>query len=360
MGYGPAVKATRLVLLAALLLGACAESEAQPRGGPPPPLVVIGDVQPGPLTTTWSYVGEARALDDATLAAGASGEVLKVLVREGDLVAAGDLLVDIDDSLVRAQVRARRAASHETRTSLAQAERDRARAEQLGQVIAAAEVEREVARAEELAARSKSAKAQLAEAREALEEHEVHAPFDGVVAERLVDVGDWVDAGQAVLRVVADQQVEVLVDAAPELSAHVRVGGDVQILGKPLGTEEDGGIPGKVVGVVRALDPKTRTIKIRVQPTKTASWLMPGAPVHVAFPVTLGDGLVVHRDALVRGAVGTRVVRLVDQTAEPVEVQVVASTGEQVLVRAPDLELGDTVVVRGNERLRPGQAVRLE
>ncbi|HJK99522.1 MAG TPA: hypothetical protein RMF84_20005, partial [Polyangiaceae bacterium LLY-WYZ-14_1] len=69
---------------------------------------------------------------------------------------------------------------------------------------------------------------------------------------------------------------------------------------------------------------------------------------------------VVPRDALVRGAVETRVVRLDPESqAVLVPVVVLAEAAEELLVTAEGLSPGTELVVRGNERLRPGQRVRV-
>ena len=99
------------------------------------------------------------------------------------------------------------------------------------------------------------------------------------------------------------------------------------------------------------------------------SWLVPGAPVDVGFPVhyetasvsdsTGASAVLVPRDALVLGAVDVRVLVVEDGVARPVQVEIRASAGERALIVGPGLKPGDQVVTRGNERLRPGQEVKI-
>jgi multidrug efflux pump subunit AcrA (membrane-fusion protein) len=123
-------------------------------------------------------------------------------------------------------------------------------------------------------------------------------------------------------------------------------------------------VDAEVVGVVPSLDPATRTLKIRIRPVEARPWLMPGAPVDVGFPVrfesaAIERGVIIPRDALVLGAVDTRVIVVVDGHAKPILVDVLATAGDRALVSGTGLEPGAVVVTRGNERLRPGQAVRV-
>ena len=65
------------------------------------------------------------------------------------------------------------------------------------------------------------------------------------------------------------------------------------------------------------------------------------------------------RDALVRTPAGVRIVKAVDGKAAPLTVQVTATADATALVVAEGLAAGDTVVTRGNERVRPGQPLQV-
>jgi HlyD family secretion protein len=74
--------------------------------GPPPARVSVGQVRSGSVAAQWSFRSDVSALQRARLAPGASGEVRRVLVRVGDRVKRGDLLVEVDSCLAAARVRA--------------------------------------------------------------------------------------------------------------------------------------------------------------------------------------------------------------------------------------------------------------
>jgi RND family efflux transporter MFP subunit len=349
----------RLSLAAALLsatsflgCGLARSEDEAPKARAAPAPVEVGPVREGVLTDTWTYVGEAQPLMEAQLAAGAPGEVLEVNVREGDRVSAGQLLVRVDPSLARARLKAAQAGVDQSVVEYELAAREQDRAANLKNVLSASEIEADAARATALASRASSQRASAKEAKAVLRRLQVVAPFDGVIAQRQVDPGDWVDPGDPVLRLLADNQLEILVKAAPALAPYVEEGHGVRVRG-------DGGeIAARVLGVVRALDPATRTITVRVAPESVAPWLLAGSVVDVDFAVERrGEGVVVDRDALVQGAVDTRVIKVVEGTAQSIPVRVLATADAQALVIGEGLVVGDQVVVRGNERLRPGQAV---
>lgn len=343
-----------LVALAALGCGSGAAAEGS-GGGPPPALVEVAQGRTGPLRLERTYLGTVRSVARAELAAGADGEVVEVGVREGDRVEAGQVLVRIDPDLARAELRAAQAASRQVRTRRAQATRDAERFEAAGpRTVAQVEIERALSAADALEAQAESSGAEVARARAALSRHRVVAPFAGVIAARRVDPGDWVSPGTPALELVADGRTEVLVRVEPELLADVEVGSEA-ILARGGRTAA-----ARVAGVVRALDATTRTAQLRLRPVEEASWLLAGAAVDVRFELTHeGDGVVVPRDALVEGVARTRVVKVVDGQAQPVVVEVLERGTEEVRVRGEGLRADDTLVVRGNDRLRPGQPVRV-
>lgn len=340
---------------------ACTESESQGASPPavvsaaPPARVVVAAARGGGLDDRWVFLGEVQAMRRAELAAGADGEVLEVAVRVGDRVEADDPLLRIDGSLAKARLAAAKASRTETTQELEQARRDRERAESLGaSIIPEAEIERDVTRATTLETRRARLSAAEREAKVQLGRHRVYAPFDGVIAARLVDPGDWVSPGSRVLDLVDDETVEIIVDGSAELVQRVRPGEQAAV------QRGDQQVPAEIVGVVRALDPITRTAKIRLVPREPTPWLLPGASVDVAFSIHRDEpGVVVPRDALVYGAVGVRVVKVQDAAATPIPVEVIATADAAALVRGEGLAEGDSVVVRGNERLRPGQPVAI-
>ena len=304
-------------------------------------------------------MGTVRAAARAELAAGADGEVTEVAVSEGDHVGRGQVLVRIDPRLARAELRAAQAATQAATTDQEQAARDAERFSMAGNRIASAlEIERAGSSARALEAVQQSRAADVSRARASLSRHTVTAPFDGVVASRRVDPGDWVSPGTPAVELVADSTLEIFVRVEPDLLADVEVGAAATLV---RGARE---VAARVEGVVRALDPETRTAQLRLLLTEDAPpWLLAGATVDVVFEIRHeGEGVLVPRDALVEGIAQTRVVLLEDGQAKPIDVEVLERGLTEARVRSQGqtpLPAGTRVVTRGNERLRPGQTVQV-
>jgi RND family efflux transporter MFP subunit len=353
------------LLVASLVASGCsgeAEGKASKEGAkaaPRPAAVRLAPARAGELTVAQTYLAEVEPRLEAALSSGASGEVLTVDAREGERVERGDVLLTVDTALVRAELSQAEAARAQLVEQREQALREAERIEGLGPEVAPQiEAERERSRARALEASIASQDAVIRRARAQRGRHRVVAPFAGVVARRRVDPGDWVNVGAPVVELVDAAGVEVFVPVPARLAAQIEPGHAVTLRGRAESA------PGEVVGVVPAVEPTTRTIRLRVMPTAPTPWLIPGDAVDATIEVTTKEpgGVVVPRDAVVAGVAGDRVFVVgPDGNALKVDVVVVMGDADEALL-APNeaLSSGTEVVVRGNERLRPGQPVKVE
>jgi RND family efflux transporter MFP subunit len=350
--------------LFSVLLLALASVAASCQADPPSQKAGAAERPPAPVTTTKvtetvlrverSYLGEVWAAADASLSVAEAGRVRKVHVSDGDRVKRGQLLLELDDRLARAELGQALAEREQVGVQRQQAVREAVRFRQLQaeQVSSELESERQDSQAEVLKARSVGVAATVQAQSERVQRHRILAPFAGVVARRHVDAGDWLTPGQAALELVTDERVEVLVRVPHELLNRLSTVKSVTL------ASGDKQVSAKLSGSVNALERSTRTALIRLDPNEPREWLRAGSTVSVRFRLLRQGGLVVPRDALVQGVASMRVIRVVGGKAVPANVDVIATHQELAMVQSEDLKLGDAVVVRGNERLRPNQSVQ--
>lgn len=327
---------------------------AKGKAAPPPTPVVTTQVKETKLVVEQRYLGEVWATSDAALTVAESGRVREVEVREGDRVRRGDLLLTVDDRLARAQAKEAKAASRSVKIQAKNAQRQAKRYEKLAEerVFTSIDAENQASTALSLAAQGLAAGAQVQVSSERVRRHRIVAPFEGVVAQRHVDPGDWLDAGEPALRIVTDRRVEVHVRVPAKLLSNLEAVRGVRI---HQGTKH---VAARISGAVQALDRDTRTALLRLTPETQEKWLIAGSSLDVAFSLERTGGLVVPRDALVYGVSKIRVFQLTpEKKVTPIVVNVVTQSGSAALVEAKELKLGTEIVVRGNERLRPGQPV---
>ncbi|WP_075215028.1 efflux RND transporter periplasmic adaptor subunit [Mongoliimonas terrestris] len=310
-----------------------------------------GPSGPSPVTTSAateavtndrvSAIGTAEADRTVTVFPRTAGMVDEILFRPGERVAADAVLVRLDDdaeqiALARAEV------------TLADARAKVERYERLAANNSISSVERDTARSE-LA----SAELAVREARLNLERRAVKAPFAGVVGLTDVEVGDMVSDSTAIAT-VDDRSVLKVEFRIPEAyAAKVQLGDGMDAVtpSRPGETFE-----GTVSALGSRVEADSRTLVVQARLDNANDALRPG----MSFLVTLrfsGDRHVaVPALAVQWDRDGSYVWRVEDAKVTRVGVTILERTADQVLVEGA-LALGDTVVVEGVQRLRPGAAV---
>ncbi|NLG18153.1 MAG: efflux RND transporter periplasmic adaptor subunit [Fibrobacter sp.] len=186
--------------------------------------VEITEVTRGDITSVVSAPGEVRPLTEVQISTSIVGKIDRLPVNEGDRVKKGALLISLDQTEFRAQVRRTRANLDITRASMAQSRSQFNRAQKLFDSQLISEQEYEAARTQFLLdrARVKEAQAAYVQATEQLQDTRIEAPIDGTVTQLNVELGENVIPGTlnnpgTVLMVIADldrMEIECEVDEA--------------------------------------------------------------------------------------------------------------------------------------------------
>jgi RND family efflux transporter MFP subunit len=196
------------------------------------------------------------------------------------------------------------------------------------------------------------AEAQLRQAEYEINESQIRAPFPGIVTERFIQKGEYVQLGAATVRLVNTADVEARATAALGLAANIRPGQIVSI--RDHGPE----YPARIRTIVPVGDDRSRQFEVRVVFENT-DWLV-GTPVEVSLPsATERIAITIPRDALVIRQNHSYVLRVSHtNTVEELDVTTGIALADVVEVSGP-LSPGDRLVTRGAERLSAGQAVKV-
>ncbi|MFH1604352.1 MAG: efflux RND transporter periplasmic adaptor subunit [Pseudomonadota bacterium] len=337
-----------LAALAAVLLAALAGCGAKSSDKPatPPPrahLVELAVAEPGRLSYTADRAGSLRALREVMLVNQEEGRLTELRVREGDRVKEDEVLVRYDDRILRAQLDKASAALH-------QAELDHSRNRQLmakgfvsADAVSRAETNLEIARAE----------VRLLQAR--VQHMTIAAPFDGVVAKRLVEPGNVTPQHTHLLTVIDPSRLVTDVNVSELVMPYLSVGGPAQVRIDALGEALH---PGKIVRIHPTIDPATRTGRIEVVLNPAPRGARPGQFCRVLLSTGSREWLVVPLAALQRDARSEFVyVYQKDGTVRRAGVTSGLRLADRVEIRE-GLERGAKVVVKGFIELAPGQQVK--
>ncbi len=366
--FGYRAVASSLAILLALSVPAFAQDAKQ---APKAKAVGMDTVRVEPLRQTVPVIGRFVPHQSGVVAARVAGPVDKYLVEVGDRVRAGDVLaVLVDNSFVwernrrKADVASARASLETARASLQLLDQELKRLEGLKESPAFSPARLNDKRQETIRAKSqigeatadlKSAEADLELGEIALANTKIRAPYDGVIVERHSEAGAYVRDGDPVVAILDDNNMEIEADVPAN-----RIPGLTE--GRELEARVEDGTP--VKAIVRAVipdeNPRTRTRRVRFVSEFEGDGRSTAANQTVTVHVPAGETrnvLTVHKDAVLNRGGAQLVVLNEGGKATFTPVRLGEAIGQRFVVQS-GLKEGDEVVIRGNERLQPGEAIK--
>jgi RND family efflux transporter MFP subunit len=355
----------RVLLALTLVLGAPALAQQGPAK------VRVDTIREEALSQTVPVIGRLVARQAGSVAARISGPILEFRVEVGDHVKAGEIIAVLDDStmaaerdvataglaLARAELKTKQA-----QITLAQQELKRleglkksaafsqARFEDVAQEVAIAE-----AGAAEAEASVTTARAELRLAEIKLAYVEIKAPYDGVITQRLTEAGAYAGIGDEVVKMIADESLEVEADVPANRLTGLVPGTVVEAA-----LDDGTSFKATVRAIIPNENPLTRTRAVRFRPDFSQAATTPLAneqSVTVQVPVGAPRSIVsVHKDAIIQRPNGPIVFVVTEGQAQPRNILLGEAVGSRYEV-LDGLSKGEVVVVRGNERLQPGTPV---
>ncbi len=332
--------------------------------------VGVQSIEMRTLSETVPVFAEIVTARNGAVASRVAGSIEKIHVLAGSTVAEGDLLVELNRDLLSIRVRQARAQIAEAQASVDTGQVRLSSAQTTFKRINAlrdsasfsqgrfddVEAEVQVARAQlaEAQARLESGNAQLAEAEYQLDRSLIRAPFSGVVLEALTIPGAFIQAGTPVVTILDTGSFEIEASIPARFVTALQPGQTVK------GTLETGAtLDLSLRAILPVEDPSTRTRAVRFSASGLGDMrnLAVGQSLTVDIPVgEAREVLSVPKDALVQARGGWTVFVAAEGKAQPRQVEIGAPAGDRYEVIG-GLAPGDLVVVRGNERLRPGQDI---
>lgn len=329
---------------AGLVPPAPAEEERGPGGANPvnggvP--VVASALQIERLRDVASAIGSARGVQSVELSFEVTGRLEAVLVAPGSLVAAGDVIAQLDAEAARLVV-------ERARLVLDDAQRTADRLKQLSASGATTELQRQEA---ELSLRT--AELALQSAERDLADHRLVAPIAGYVGLVEVQAGDLVSPSTPITR-IEDRSSLIVEFRVPErLAAMVGVGDAVQAT--PISTPGEV-IEGRIMAVDNRVDEASRTLRVQATIGNADDRLRAGMAFEINLFFTGEEYPAVDPLAIQWGADGAYVWVVRGGKAARLPIRILQRNAESVLVEAA-FEPDDLVVTEGVQALRPGADV---
>jgi len=329
-------------LAGAAFLAGCGDDASTAAEAAPATTVVMARVAAVEWRDTIEALGTARSKESVTLTAKVSETVRKVAFDSGDIVRAGDVIVDLSSG-------AQLAGLEEARAAFQEAERQLARGQELAQskIISASQLDTQRANRD-------TAKARMDVVRAQLSDRVITAPFDGILGLRRVSPGTLVTPGTAIAT-LDDISVIKLDFTVPErYLAVLSQGQDIVAHSE---TYPDREFTGKVTSVDSRVDPVTRSVTVRAELPNLERQLRPGMLLAVRLYQAARQAIVVPEIAVLQIGTDAFIYRVSqDQTAARVRVGLGARRRGEVEI-VSGLAAGDTIVTEGAVKIRDGARV---
>jgi multidrug efflux system membrane fusion protein len=358
------------VIAAIALVAGCTRTAAQ-QEAPPPPQVTVASVIERTVTEWDEFTGRLQAVDSVEVRPRVSGLISAVRFDEGAMVHRGDLLFQIDARPFQAEVDRLRAELARARATAQRADSELQRAERLRteNAISREEHDRRAAFAQESAAQIAAVEASLRSAELNLEFTQVTSPIDGRVGRAIVTAGNLVSSGpgEATLltTVVSLDPVYAYFDADEQIflkysgaGTRIRLKPDSTAIRMALSSEEGFPRAGRMDFLDNQLDGTRGTIRGRAVFRNSDGQLTPGLFVRLRLAGTASyKGLLIQDRAVGTDLSKTFVYVVGPKNDAQYRAVTLGPIVDGLRVVRSGLEAGESVIVNGLQRVRPGAQV---
>lgn len=362
-----------LILIAALLVGAC-DQKAAPVA-PPPPSVAVSELKAGPVPLRYQYAGRVAAFREVEVRARVSGVLQEKSFVEGATVKEGDVLFRLDPAPYEAELARANAQLKEAQAQISRTQRDAERATTLFQRQFGTEKARDDAvSAYQLAQASVAgAEAQVKTAEINLGYTTIRAPLGGVISLRVLPEGSLVGTGadnSLLTRISQLDPMYVYFSFTDTEAAEIR-----RIIESGEGEEPaDGKLKVKVSfgdgktydreGYVdftdSNLDLQTGTVRARAVMPNPESKLRPGQFVRVSVEgIIRHETVVIPQAAVMQGPQGQFVYAIDKENKASIRPVTIGREAADGWIVEKGLKQGDRIVTEGVIKVKPGAPVSI-
>jgi RND family efflux transporter MFP subunit len=342
-----------------------------------PPLVDVVIAEAAPAQQTLTLPGSTAAWNESIIYARVSGYVANWLVDIGDRVKTGQTLAlietpELDAELVAAKAKLNASQAgvevKQARADFARTTYERWRNSPKG-VVSDQERESKKAGSAEAVAELDAARAQVLLDQAQVDRltaltnfKRVQAPFDGIITERQIDLGNLVTAGSTastspLYRLAKDDPIRVFVHAPQSAAAQLMKVGTPAVIRRS--DQPNQRLEGKVTRSAKAINPKSRTLRVEIDLPNPDLALVPGLYVEVSFKLK-NEGLIqAPAAALLFRASGPQVAVIDENGVVQIKDVTIARDDGNFVQIASGLAIGDKVALNLSSQIMAGEKVKI-
>ncbi|MBL6449031.1 efflux RND transporter periplasmic adaptor subunit [Fulvivirga sp. 29W222] len=288
--------------------------------------------------------GSLMANESVTLRSEVAGLVEKIYFKEGEHVKKGQLLIQLNDDEVRAEI-------EKLQFTRKLNEDIEYRQKQLLQREAISQEEYETA-----LTTLNTTRADIKVRQVRLDKHQIRAPFSGVIGLRSVSVGSYLNPSDNIATLYSINPIKIDFSVPGKYLPQVNAGDKITFTTDAY--EEP--FSGKIYAIEPQIDPKTRSLKIRATSENDENKLLPGQFAKIQLTIDSYERtIMVPTEAIIPELNGKKVYVYQNGLAQTKHVETGIRTADKIQVTS-GLSAGDTVITSGTLQLRQGTSIDIE
>lgn len=363
-----------LLLLSLFLINGCSDQNSENQEEETTIPVNVYTVETGPIDRSIRYIGTVSGEREVRLFSRVPDRIIEMPAEEGDIVAEGEVLAVIENAVLKETVQQAESALRIARANFNNMESEYNRAQRLydERAISSQQFDRTKAQFENAEGSLEQAKSSLAQAWENYNDSYIKAPFDGIINERFMEVGDMAGGGAPIFGIIQTENVKVAVNVVDREYNYIQKGQHVRLTVRP---HPDEVFSGTVTRKRPAFDPMSRLAKVEMLFPNEDGNLYPGMFGEVELIIDSKDNvpLVPVHAVLYRIELDESLGRLIDEQLVRQPYVYVVENGRAVRRSigigyetrdaaevTHGLEPGERVVVRGQNNLTEGIRVNVQ
>lgn len=322
-----------------------------------PSLVETTTLEKGIVNPLQEFIGTLKFDRKSVLAAQNQGLIKKINFEVGDSVEKNKILVEIDSDLLNAQIKAAYANLKVAQDQEINSAKDYTRYKNLLETKAITQKEYEDALLKKDSSNNNvtALESKYNELKIQKSKKSIKAPYSGVIVEKKVNLGEWVNAGSSLATIVDTSKAEITFNVPLNIFSGLKKGDIYDV------TIGDTVLKAKLNAAIPDGDKLTRTFPVIFKVDTSKVFVFEGQEAKVSLSKNGKiDSLILPRDAVIK-RFGQNVVFMIskDMTALMIPVQIIGYLDNKVAVSGQGLVAGMDIVSKGNERIFPNSPVKI-
>lgn len=320
-------------------------------------LVNVEKLEKGKISSSTQFTGTVKFKNTSRLPSQTSGLVKNIYFEVGQRVKKGDVLLKIDSSILKAEIKV---ATANLNMAKIESKNSKINYKRYLELINKKSIAPKTF--DDVASTYKLAKEKLISSKATLEQliiqknkKSIKAPYDGVIVSKNIHLHEWVNSGSIVAKIINTNKIDIIFNLPIDYVKSLNKNQTYKI------TLTNTIVNSKLYAIIPSGNALTRTFPVRFKATVKNRFTFDGEEAKVTLSKNIENkAFLINRDAVIK-RFDQNIIFVIDDksTAKMIPVKVVGFDGLKAGIKAKGLKKGMRVVVKGNERVFPNQIVKI-